>query len=169
MLIGLEVEIDESVVAKRKYNRGHLVKEKWVFRGYCSASGEVFLQMVPDRSAATLLPLVEQHIAPGSKIVSDKWPSYRGILGLQVEPKFKHTSVDHSRHFVDPETGACTNRVEAMWASCKHKFKQMCGVHESMLPGYLDEFLWRQTNGKKSGKDTFLNILKHIAEWYPTP
>ena len=132
-------------------------------------SCEVFLQMVPDRSAATLLPLVEQHIAPGSKMVSDKWPSYRGILGLQVEPKFKHTSVDHSKHFVHPETGACTNRVEAMWASCKHKFKWMCGVHESMLPGYLDEFLWRQTNGKKSGKDTFLNILKHIAEWYPTP
>ena len=94
MLIGLEVEIDESIVAKQKYNLGHLVKEKWVFRGYCSASGEVFLQMVPDRSAATLLPLVEQHIAPGSKIVSDKWPSYRGILGLQVEPKFKHTSPD---------------------------------------------------------------------------
>ena len=100
MLIGLEVEIDESVVAKQKYNLGHLVKEKWVFRGYCSASGEVFLQMVPDRSAATLLPLVEQHIAPGSKIVSDKWPSYRGILGLQVEPKFKHTSVDHSKHLL---------------------------------------------------------------------
>ena len=28
---GIVVQIDESVIAKRKYNRGHAVKERWVF------------------------------------------------------------------------------------------------------------------------------------------
>ncbi len=57
---GVVVQIDESVIARRKYNRGHAVKERWVFDGVCPTSGRGFLELVPDRSAPTLLPLVEK-------------------------------------------------------------------------------------------------------------
>jgi transposase-like protein len=165
---GVQVEIDESVVAKRKYNRGHLVKERWVFDGYCPTSGKGFLELVPDRSAPTLLPLVEKYIAPGSVVVSDKWRSYLGISKLEVDPPYTHLDVDHSKNFVDPITGACTNRVEAYWKNCKRRMKYMCGVQGSMLESHLDEFLWREIHGSSSS-EAMEKILFQISEWYPTP
>ena len=165
---GVTVELDESVVAQRKYNCSQFIKEKWVFDGYAPTSGGVFLELVPDRSASTLLPLVRKYVVPGSTIITDKWKSYCGISKMEVEPRYLHQEVDHSKNFVDPKTGACTNRIEAMWNSCKKKFKTMSGVQQSMLPSYLDEFLWRQQHGKESGSAAMQNILKHIVEWYPT-
>lgn len=50
------VEIDESVFSKRKYNRGRLVKETWVFGGINrNNSKEMFIEMVPNRTRETLL------------------------------------------------------------------------------------------------------------------
>ena len=52
---------------QRKYNRGHQVPQRWVFGGICE-HGCGFLQEVPDRSAATLLPIIQRNIAPGTEI-----------------------------------------------------------------------------------------------------
>jgi hypothetical protein len=43
------VEIDEIKFGRRKYHKGHLVKEQWVFRGIERESGKTFLVPVPDR------------------------------------------------------------------------------------------------------------------------
>lgn len=69
---GIIVEIDESVMAKRKYHRGHQVPERWVFGGYCPQTKEGFLEIVPNRTAATLLPLIQDNIEAGSIIHSDE-------------------------------------------------------------------------------------------------
>lgn len=57
---GMIVEIDETKVGKRKYNRGHRVEGQWVFGGICRETGDVFMIPVPDRTRATLKPLIEQ-------------------------------------------------------------------------------------------------------------
>ena len=64
---GRVVEINESVIARRKYR----VPERWAFGGIDPESNLGFLVLVGDRSAATLLPLIQQFIAPGSNIHSD--------------------------------------------------------------------------------------------------
>ena len=57
---GRVVEIDKSVIACRKYHRGHRVPERWAFGGIDPESNLGFLVLVDNHSAATLLPLIQQ-------------------------------------------------------------------------------------------------------------
>ena len=83
---GVEVEIDESKFAKRKYHRGHRVGTKdWVFGGIekLLRPGEIkkryFAVIVEDRTRLTLEPIIRKYIAPGSSISSDFWKAYDWI------------------------------------------------------------------------------------------
>ncbi len=48
------VEIDETLVCKRKYNVGKIVKEQWVFGGYDVTEKVGFLIPVAKRDRQTL-------------------------------------------------------------------------------------------------------------------
>ena len=68
---GKIIQIDESVMVKAKYHRGHQLRERqrWVF-------GEQKLghiELVDQRDAATLLPIIQKVVAPGSIVWLDKW------------------------------------------------------------------------------------------------
>ena len=84
------MESDESLIARRKYHRGHSVPERWAFGGIDLESNLRFLVLVDDRSAATLLPLIQQFIAPGSIIHSDEWVAYRNIAQNEEPYQVKH-------------------------------------------------------------------------------
>ncbi len=59
--------------------------------------------MVPvaRRDAATLIPIIIEHIAAGTWIISDGWASYGGIRNLQdmhngqLVQKYQHRAVIH--------------------------------------------------------------------------
>ena len=53
---------------------------------------------------------------------------------------------------------------ESYWNRCKTKIKAMKGVRREMLPGYLDEFMWRE----RAGPDKFNAIIDAIVGEYPT-
>jgi len=98
------VEIDESKFGRRKYHRGHRVDGCWVFGGVEKESGRVFMEVVENRKAETLIPLLEKWVEKGTTVISDCWKAYEG---------FEHLKVNHSLNFKDPETGAHTNSIEA--------------------------------------------------------
>jgi transposase-like protein len=133
---GKIVEIDESLVAKIKYHRGSGLgrKQIWLFglveRG---DGGRCYLTMVPNRKAETLLQVIYDHVEPGTVIVSDSWSSYRKLNNLN----FGHATVNHSVNFLDPETGAHTNKIEGLWAQAKRKFKEMNGCSRVHLQSYI--------------------------------
>ncbi|KAI8784608.1 hypothetical protein BgiMline_009022 [Biomphalaria glabrata] len=165
---GHVVEIDETVVARRKNHVGRYTPPKWVFGGIDTTTDDGFMVFVEDRSANTLLPIIEQYIEPGTMIHSDAWAAYNGIAHLPVLPPYQHNVVNHSTNFVDPATGATTNHVERMWKSMKQKLKRMSGTSDDLLQSHIDEFLWRQRRGK-TGNDAFNNILEDISSFYPVP
>ena len=157
---GKEVEIDESKFGKRKYNR-RAVEGHWFFGGMERGSGESFLVEVARRDAATLLPIIAQHVRPGTTVYSDEWAAYHQ---LSTATGNVHLTVSHSLHFVDPVTGAHTQGVESMWSSCKRMMREERAMNSLLFDTYLPEFMWRRKFG---GPVAFGHILKHISEQYP--
>ena len=139
---GIIVEIDESKFGKRKYNRGHQVNGVWVLGGVeRTAERKTFLKIVEKRDAQTLLEAIAMNVKVGSIVYTDGWRSYNGIplLGMQ------HLSVNHSRNFVDPNTGVHTNTIEGTWHGIKINLSTRHRT-ESMINGDLLEFIWRRNN-----------------------
>jgi len=142
------VEIDESKFAKRKYNRGHEVKGGWVFGGReKDDKSKCFMVVVPDRTRATLLPIIQQHIAPGSIIRSDCWKAYDCLKDYG----YQHETVNHSVNFKDPETGCHTNGIEGDWQKAK---RSVCmprfGVKQAHLQSFLSAHTWRRKHGERN-------------------
>ena len=122
------------------------------------------IRIVPDRSAATLLPIIQQHVYSGTIVHSDEWAAYNRVQHLPSVGQ--HRVVNHSLHFVDPATSVHTQHAESYWNWVKTKCNQMKGVHENMLPSYLDEFMWCERHA--STASTALASLCHdIALKYP--
>ena len=144
---GVVVQIDESLFRhKAKYHKA-----------------QYHMQLVDDRKADTLIPIIERVVRKGSIIHSDQWAAYRQ---LHNHPDYTYQAVNHSENFVDPETGVHTQAIESYWSKAKLKFKKMKGVSSEQLPSYLDERMWRDRFGMTTAT-AYQNIIKHISQQYP--
>lgn len=134
--------------------------------GMCDTSEEPalgYMEMVSSRDAATLLPIIQAHVKPGTIIWSDSWAAYSQINTLPSVQS--HSAVNHSIEFMT-SGGVHTNHIESYWNRAKIKLKRMRGCHRSQLPSYLDEFMWRERYGKTI--DNVLdNIYRDIAIFFP--
>jgi len=75
-------------------------QEQWVFGMVdTSTSPSVgYMELVQDRTAATLTSIISAHVAPGTEIWSDQWSSYRRVASLPGITA--HHTVNHSVQFV---------------------------------------------------------------------
>ena len=115
-----------------------------------------YMEIVNDRTAATLLPIIEDHTHNGTIKWSGSWAAYSNIQQLPTVQN--HDTVNHSLDFVDSQTGVHTNHIESYWNRVKIKLKK---CHRTMLGSYLDEFLWRERYGRTSS-----DVLgKHVQRY----
>ncbi|XP_068757537.1 uncharacterized protein [Montipora capricornis] len=112
--LGKTVEIDESKFgAQRKYKKERVLEGPWVFGVVERGSQKVLLFRISDQTRETLVHrLITTHIQPGTVIYLDQFTPYIPLDQLG----YIHVSVNHSKNFVDPDSGAHTNTIEGVWA-----------------------------------------------------
>lgn len=156
------VEIDETCISKRKYNRGRMIiAQQWFFGGVERGTENCFIVPVNQRNAQTLLPILQQYVLPGTTIVSDFWRAYINISNLPEN--YTHLCVNHQLHFVDPDSGAHTQTIEGTWMHFKRRHKEEMGTSRSHFASYVDQFIWRK---KFSGPDCLFYLWKNIRILY---
>jgi len=157
---GVIVQVDESVVARRKYNIGRAVDQQWVFGIYDTRTKLGHVQLVDNRRADTLIPIIQKYVIAGTTIYSDQWAAYAQLGNLG----YTHMTVDHSRNFVDPNTGVCTNSIQAYWSRVKRNVRLHWLSRRDQLPLRIDEFLWRDMlQNKTDYAHVFHEMLRLMA------
>ena len=131
-----------------QYNRGRrAVCDSWVF-GIVSlehSPARGYFQVIDRRDAATLLPIVQRCLVPGTDVHTDDWAVYHRLNRL---PNVNtHQVVVHAHNFVDPHTGMHTQEVESAWSQLKLGRNRRKGLRREDLQSYLDERMWRQWRG----------------------
>ena len=91
------------------------------------------------RDEATLRAIITRHVAPGTTVWSDEWAAYRNI---QHWPGFNyvHQTVKHQVNFINPNTGAHTQRIEVDWGHVKTQLVTSL----TLLPGHLAEYWFKK-------------------------
>ena len=155
---GVVVEVDETKVGKRKYNRGHSVEGAWVIVGVeLTEERLIFAEVVQNRNASTLEDVLSRHIAADSIIQTDCW---RGYSSISERFGIEHRTVNHSNWFTDPETGYNTNTVEGNNYAIKRAIPIRCRTQDK-IGEFLHEFIWRRKN-KSHLWSSFIYALKEV-------
>jgi transposase-like protein len=102
-----------------------------------SLLGRIRLRRVPDASALSLIPAVQDSVEPGSMVRTDGWKGY----SIMASEGYKHEVVRQSAD-IGENLLPLTNRVAALlkrWLEGMHQ-GAVCASH---LDYYLDEYTFR--------------------------
>lgn len=140
---GIEVEIDETLIVKRKYERGRILSQIWLFGGIERISKKRFVVALTGdvgerRDRATLVPLIHKYIREGSVIFSDCWGAYNNLH----QQGYTHFTINHSENFVDQnDSNIHTQNIERLWRDIKEWIKRP-GIRAKYLHQYLARYLF---------------------------
>ena len=138
---GETVQIDETFIGGKSNGRGGgpMGGGKKVVVGFQECGGELVTRVIRKNSKEVLLPLVQEHVLPGSTVHTDQLRSYidLGKMG------YRHDLVNHSFEYVS-KTGCHVNTLEGFWNILKRGINGT-HIHVSAkhLPKYLGEFEYR--------------------------
>ena len=147
-------EIDESLFSKRKYNVGRLVRKMWVVGGIDLDDGKSFFAETLFRDKESLNSIILNHVAKGTIIITDEWEGYNDLNSLG----YIHLTVNHNENFVDPISGANTQRIECEWGVLKRKLRARGITNREELLFYFSEFCAK----RKFKENLFEMILKRL-------
>ena len=92
---GRTVEVDKSKFMYWIYHHDRYCEGHWVIGMVECNTNMCIMVAVEDCDAATLLPIIAQHVLPGTHIITDSWQAYYQLS----QP---YDIVNHRLHFVNP-------------------------------------------------------------------
>jgi transposase len=149
------VEIDETFVGGQWRNKPWSVRIKGTKRGHGTSKQAVFgilnrdtrkviVTLIPNTKSETLMPIIQKHVLPGTKVYTDGWTGY-----CHVRDFFHHEQVDHfGGEYVRGEIH--TNGIESFWGFLKRRLKITGGIRASRFYLYVGEEVWRFNHRKLS-------------------
>ena len=94
--------------------------------------------------------------------VREQYEGGGGSEALEGEG-YIHLTVNHSKNFVDPLSGAHTQKIESSWRALKLRISRGgVNVKKDLAGLHFAEFLWF----KKYHENAFDNMVKHISDIY---
>jgi hypothetical protein len=154
------VQIDETLIARRKYNHGRMIREQWLFGAIDSVKNHFILRNITRRTKEELRRVIMDTISEEALVVSDMLSAYMFLFTNDL-PQL-HLTVNHSTNFVDPETDAHTNSIENFLMRLKQGLRRRYQRSREHLGSYLDEFCFRARFKREDKFNMFCEIIRSI-------
>ncbi len=123
--------------------------------------GEVIIQMLSNVKQATIAPIIQKMVSPGTLIYSDEYSIYARI----TEWGYGHKTVNHGQgEYARDEDGegfyeVHVNTMEGFWSLLRSWLRPHRGISQDKLPFYLGFFEFVH-NVKKRGKTLLPSLLE---------
>ena len=158
---GTIVEVDETFIYKRKYNRGRLITQYWMLGGRERGTDKKFLCNLEGkrRTAANMVLLTKQHVLPGGKLITDCHRSYSSLSNHGYE----HETINHRVNYVR-DGDVHTQTIERLWRDVKEHIKG-----RSRNADFLSLHICRYIliSSFENGGERLHNFLMAVAALYP--
>ncbi len=136
-----EIEVDESYFGSRRVKglRGRGASSKTIVFGIFKRQGQVYTEIVPDCSRATLQAVIRGRVSVESVIHSDGWRGYNGLVDIGYQ---KHFRVNHGDNEFANERSHI-NGIESFWGYSKTRIAKFRGVSKATFFLHLKECEFR--------------------------
>lgn len=122
-MFGGEIEVDESYFGgRRKAKRGRGETGKIPVTKLLKRGGKVYIRVISGASSATLMPIIERKLVPGSNDYSDGWKDHN-VLDVS---DFHYFRINYSKLFADNQTHI--NGIDNFWNYAKCHMRKFNGV-----------------------------------------
>jgi transposase-like protein len=124
------VEMDEGVFGGSDSNKPTHLRggAKTTVLGIVERGGRVVAKVIPDKSEASIVPVVAETVWPRTTVYTDANPAYEGLRYMRMG--FRHSTVNHSKSHVNGH--AHTNTIDGFWSLVKRGIQ---GVYYQVGPG----------------------------------
>ena len=125
--------------------------------------GAVIIRMLENVQQATIKPLIQKYIAPGSQINTDEYSIYNQL----ADWGFEHHTVCHGRgEYARDEDGdgvyeIHVNTIEGFWSLLRSWLRPHRGISQEKLPKYLGFFQFVH-NARLRGKGLLAPLLEAL-------
>lgn len=161
---GIKVEIDDSIMLKRKPHQDSDPGEYRFFGGYCVVQKRGFLVPIETRDTLTLTSLISKHIAPGSII-----HGVRSIECLDLpydEIPYYHDNISESTR--RPEKNLGSPGVACFWGTVLRKLRFAQGSQGSHTIQRVIEAVYKHNFGfgyRMSFSERLALFVDHINDF----